>query len=128
MRKTKKVIIAGSRTYTDYDKAWSKILDFTSTITNEISEDLEIVSGGAKGADALGERFAKESLPVVSIKLTVFPANWDKHGKSAGFLRNIEMADYADALLAFWDFKSRGTKHMIQTAINKGLIVKVVRI
>ena len=49
------------------------------------------------------------------VPLQHFPAYWDKYGKSAGFIRNAEMGEYADALIAFWDGVSPGTKHMIQT-------------
>ena len=81
-----------------------------------------IISGGAKGADSLGERFAEQH----SLHLTVCKADWNKHGKSAGYIRNSEMADIGDVLLAFWDGKSKGTKHMIDLALKKGLIVEVV--
>lgn len=58
--------------------------------------------------------------------LTIFKADWDKHGKAAGFKRNTEMAKYADALIAFWDGKSKGTKHMIDTAKSHNLKVRVI--
>jgi SLOG family YspA-like protein len=69
----------------------------------------EVVSGGAVGVDTMGERFAK----FWDIPVKRFPANWNYHGKKAGVLRNEEMGRYANALLAFWDSKSKGTKHMI---------------
>ena len=76
------------------------------------------------GSDGGGERFAHDfSLPV-----TRFPANWDAHGKRAGFLRNQEMAEHADALIALWDGHSRGTKSMIDIATKKGLAVHVHRV
>lgn len=83
---------------------------------------VEIVSGTARGADRLGERFAHE----FGCKLKQFPADWSK-GRQAGMLRNIEMGNYADALVAFWDGKSRGTKFMIDYAKKKKLKVKVIR-
>ncbi|WP_197026348.1 hypothetical protein [Polaribacter sp. Hel_I_88] len=55
-----------------------------------------------------------------------FPAEWNKFGKAAGPVRNKEMAIYADALIAFWDGKSRGTKNMIQLAKQNGLLLKVI--
>ena len=58
--------------------------------------------------------------------MEVFPANWNKFGKSAGFRRNEQMAEVADALIAFWDGKSHGTKHMIEIMENKKLLVKVI--
>ena len=81
----------------------------------------EIVSGGAKGADKLGEQYAMD----YGLKTKMFHADWSK-GKQAGPIRNAAMADYADALIAFWDGKSRGTANMIQNAKNKGLIIKIV--
>jgi hypothetical protein len=83
--------------------------------------DIEVVSGCARGADQLGERWADErGYPVKR-----FPADWHKHGKRAGYLRNEEMAGYATHLVAFWDGRSRGTKHMIDLGHN--LQTRVVR-
>jgi hypothetical protein len=84
----------------------------------------EVVSGMAKGVDSLGEQWAKRS--VVPVKQ--FPADWDTHGKKAGILRNVDMGNYAEALIAIWDGKSRGTKHMIDYANSKGLNVYVHRV
>ncbi len=69
----------------------------------------ELVCGMAKGPDTWGYDYGKENkIPVIE-----FPARWDLFGKRAGFLRNQEMATYADLLIAFWDGTSKGTKHMI---------------
>ena len=112
-----KVIIAGTRYFEDY-----KLLkSYADKKLSNIQEPIEIVSGGARGADALGEQYAKEK----GYKLTVFPAEWDKYGKSAGYKRNKQMAEYADALLAYWDGASRGTKMMIDLAHEHGLKVGV---
>ena len=116
-----KVIIAGTRDFNDY-AFLKKNLDYFLQGINPNNEEIEIVSGNARGADKLGERYAKEhNLPV-----KLFPANWDKYGKRAGYLRNQEMANYADVLIAFWDEKSKGTKHMIDIAKKQGLTVIVV--
>lgn len=116
-----KVIIAGTRDFNDY-AFLKKNLDYFLQGINPNNEEIEIVSGNARGADKLGERYAKEhNLPV-----KLFPANWDKYGKRAGYLRNQEMADYSDMLIAFWDEKSKGTKHMIDIAKKQGLTVIVV--
>jgi hypothetical protein len=111
-----KVIIAGSRKFNNYDELCCTC-DFLLQNKNEI----EIVSGTANGADKLGEVYAKER----KYKITRFPADWNKHGKSAGVIRNKEMAEYSDALIAFWDGKSRGTKHMIDLARSMDLKVGV---
>ena len=111
-----KVIIAGSRDFTDY----ALLRSFTDETLAGV-EDIEIVSGGARGADALGEQYARER----GLSLKVFPAEWKKWGRAAGPIRNAQMADYADALIAFWDGKSAGTRDMIRKAEEKGLQVKV---
>jgi hypothetical protein len=83
---------------------------------------VEVVHGGASGIDsAAGWYFATHK------RVTVFEAEWDVHGKAAGPIRNKEMADYADALLAIWDGKSKGTKNMIETAEKAGLEVYIHR-
>lgn len=116
-----KVIIAGTRDFNDY-AFLKKNVDYFLQGINPNNEEIEIVSGNARGADKLGERYAKEhNLPV-----KLFPANWDKYGKRAGYLRNQEMANYSDVLIAFWDEKSKGTKHMIDIAKKQDLTVIVV--
>jgi ABC-type enterochelin transport system substrate-binding protein len=113
-----KVIIAGGRNFNDYNKLRESC---DNILVNQ--KDVEIVSGTAAGADTLGERYAQEK----GYEVKKFPAQWDLYGKSAGYKRNQQMAEYADGLIAFWDGKSRGTKHMIDIATNKGLKVRVVR-
>jgi hypothetical protein len=112
-----KTIIAGGRDFNNYEyfKAALKFL-FQNTMPTEI------VSGGANGADKMGERYAAEK----GIPLKVFPADWNAHGKAAGPIRNEQMALYADALVAFWDGSSKGTKSMIDLARKNGLKVRVV--
>ena len=118
-----KVIIAGSRDYDDYEQ-------FEETLyRNHCHPDSgsfffsEVVSGGARGADRLGELFAVER----DMPCTTFTPAWGRLGKRAGYVRNEEMASYADALIAFWDGESRGTKHMIDIALREGLDVHVYR-
>lgn len=81
-----------------------------------------IVSGHAHGADTMGERFAKEQ----GLTVEFHPAKWRALGKAAGMIRNVEMARASDALIAFWDGRSRGTAHMISFARRRGLEVSVV--
>ena len=83
----------------------------------------EIVSGTARGADRLGEQYANAN----SLPLKKMPAEWDKYGKSAGYKRNEQMAEYSDCLIAFWDGQSRGTKHMIDIARRLDLEVIVIK-
>lgn len=121
-----KVIIAGSRTFDDYDMLCRYADHKLSRIAwaPDLFGPIEIVSGGARGADSLGERYAKDK----GYKLTVFRADWDRYGKRAGYLRNVQMAEYADALLAFWDGKSRGTANMIKEATVRGLMIGVKQV
>lgn len=104
-----KTIIAGGRTFNDYQLLKSKVDYYRNTHT--ISE---VVSGCASGADALGEQYAIDN----EIPIKHFRANWDQYGRSAGPIRNKQMADYADCLIAVWDGESRGTKNMIEN-MNK---------
>lgn len=82
-----------------------------------------VLSGTAEGVDRLGERWANMN----NIPIEQYPADWGKYGKRAGFRRNWQMAEKADALVAIWDGKSRGTAHMIRVAREKKLQVYVVR-
>ncbi len=98
--------------------------DKCDTILSAKRQDsnIVIVSGTARGADRLGERYARER----GYEIRQFPADWLNDEKKAGPIRNAKMADNADALIAFWDGTSRGTKNMIDTARRKGLAVRVV--
>ena len=115
-----RLIIAGGRDFTNYKLLEEKVLSLYESSLK--GYELYIVSGGARGADRLGERFAREHGGVPYL----FPAEWDKYGKSAGFRRNQQMADFADGLLAFWDGESRGTKHMINCMEQLGKPVQIV--
>jgi hypothetical protein len=132
-----RIIIAGSRDFNDYTKLNDESLKAIYRTFGKIDKNnVTIVSGHAKGADSLGERFAKE----YSLNLQIFPADWDKHGRSAGFIRNKEMATFAKGentessdetirgmLIAFWDGESKGTKAMIELAKNKKMPVVVIK-
>ena len=115
-----KVIIAGSRGFSNYKLLRENCNEYLREKRKDYN--IIIISGGARGADTLGEKYAQDE----GFSLEVFPANWNKFGKSAGFRRNEQMAEVADALIAFWDGKSHGTKHMIEIMENKNLLVKVV--
>ena len=116
----RRIIIAGGRDFSN----WSQLEDACDTIVGIWQPSyVEIVSGGAKGADDMGETYALQH----GIDVKCFPADWAGLGKRAGILRNIEMANYADVLIAFWDGKSKGTDHMIHMALDYGLEVHVYR-
>ena len=112
-----RTIIAGSRNIT----AYSFLLDAVRASRMHVTA---VVSGGARGVDTLGELYAANS----GLPLQVFKADWDTYGRRAGFIRNIEMAGNADALIALWDGKSKGTEHMIKEARKHGLSVYVHKI
>lgn len=126
-----RVIIAGSRDFDDFPKLMNSCIDILHKISeqNDNLDKIRIVSGTARGADLLGEQYAK----VAGYEVSRFPADWDGLGKRAGYVRNAEMAKFAVAdgnygvLIAFWDGKSKGTKHMIDLAEKKGLEVHIVR-
>ena len=114
-----RTIIAGSRNITDYNILLSamgkaKEVGIIPTV---------IISGTACGVDKMGERWGREN----DIPIEKYPADWEYYGKSAGYKRNEQMAENADALIAIWDGKSRGTKHMIDIADNKGLEISILK-
>ena len=114
-----RLIIAGSRGITDYELVKDKV--------DKITQDVEVtlvLSGRARGVDRLGEKWAR----MHDIDVMQCPAQWDTYGRSAGYKRNVMMAQNADALIAFWDGESKGTKHMIDTAREYGLKVRIVRV
>jgi hypothetical protein len=112
-----RVIIAGSRTINDYGTVRAAVEASGFHVTT-------VVSGGARGVDLLGERWARER----GISVLRFDANWEKHGRRAGILRNEQMVRESDALVAVWDGASRGTRHVIEFAIENGLKAYVHRI
>lgn len=124
-----RIIIVGGRDFNDYKLLEEKCIDIlynTENLFKDRNETIEIISGTARGADSLGERFAYN----YKLKLKKFPADWNTYGKSAGYRRNSDMAIYAKqdngVLIAFWDEKSKGTKHMIDLANKNNLRVFIV--
>ncbi len=117
---TKRVVIAGCRDYNNYDEAKNYIDFCLSNIRKEST--IIIVSGCASGADAIGERYAKEN----GFKVEKYPADWKTYGKSAGPRRNNQMAEISNFVICFWDGKSKGTMSMIKYAnfYNKPIRIK----
>lgn len=111
-----RTIIAGSRSISSFEVVRKAIEQSNIPIS-------EVVSGAARGVDSLGEQWAR----LRGIPIKRFPANWGLYGRSAGYKRNVEMADYAEVLIACWNGTSKGTKHMIDIAREKGLKVFVFR-
>lgn len=116
------VIVAGSRSFSDRSLMYKK-LDYY--LQNQ--DKVLIVHGGAKGADKCAAMYAKDR----NIKTKVFLPNWDKYGKKAGILRNIEMLEYASQFqnrgcVVFWDGKSKGTKNDIELSKKYNVPLRIV--
>lgn len=117
----KRIIVAGSRTITG-EAAHLLVRAGLSLYGVSYNTDI-IIAGGAKGVDAA----ARDVAASLSIMYEEYPADWDRYGKSAGPIRNAEMASVADALVLIWDGQSRGSAHMRRTARERGLeIVEIV--
>ena len=118
----KRIIVAGCRDYDDYNGA----KEFIEICIKKIREKYTLVflSGGCKGADKLGERYAIEN----GFPIEYYPAHWKRYGKSAGPKRNLQMAEACDYVICFWDGKSRGTASMISIALKLNKPLKVKRI
>lgn len=112
-----RMIIAGGRDFKDYDLLRRTVIERVPEFSR-----VTVLSGKCSGADELGEQCAGEfGFPVEG-----FPADWNKHGKQAGYIRNKEMAETATHCICFWDGKSKGTKLMIDIAKQKGLNLTVI--
>lgn len=112
-----KVIIAGSRGVKDYATVLNAITDSQLKISC-------VLCGEAAGVDTLGKQWAEEN----GVTVQSFKPNWKKYGRGAGYATNKEMVDIADALIAIWDGKSKGTSHVINAARKKGITVVVFQV
>lgn len=115
-----RVIIAGSCAFSDYDLLCRKCDSILSG--KLVTHNIIIVSGTARGADTLGERYARER----GYAVRRFPADWKQYGRAAGPIRNSEMARNADALVAFWNGRSSGTRDMLAKAKKQGLPIRTI--
>ena len=108
--------VVGSRGYQDMDEFKSVVDKYTVN---------SFVSGGCpSGADRLVEIYAKQK----KIPITVIPAKWSEFGRAAGPIRNKEIVEIADGMIAFWDNESRGTKSSIDLAKKKGIPVIIINV
>lgn len=117
------LLVCGSRSFDDYNLLRNKLNYYLQNKKNIV-----IVSGGAKGADSLAEKYAKER----GCEIKIFIANWDKYGKRAGYIRNEKMFKYIaqfpeHGCVAFWDGNSRGTMHDINIAKAMKVPIKIVK-
>lgn len=99
-----KIAIVGSRAYKNLRKVQQYV--------ERLPKDTIVISGGAIGVDRIAERAAQR----LGLKVMIFPAEWDKHGKMAGMIRNSQIVEECDELVAFWDMKSNGTRDSIDKA------------
>lgn len=120
-----KIAVVGSRDFKDTDEARNIIFEMFEPFGR--AEPADLVSGGARGIDQLAEEVIdglnKEY--DAKIKKIIFKPDWNKYGKRAGFLRNELIINEADFVLAFWDGKSKGTKHSIDLAIKKQIPIDI---
>ena len=112
-----KIAIIGSRNFTNYKLLQEILEQYKPKITL-------VVSGAAKGADLLGEKWALEN----NIQTLIFPADWNQYGKRAGFIRNEDIIKNCDCCVAFWDGESKGTKHSLSLCKKYNKPVKIVQI
>ena len=117
LKRNPHVVIAGSRSITDYsafETQMSLVMDVMYGVPVEERGEVKpvIISGTARGPDQLGERWAENR----GFTVLRMPADWNKHGKKAGYIRNQKMVTASDAVVVFWDGESRGTRHTINLA------------
>lgn len=118
-KKEFRLVVAGSRDFDDYTLLSAELDKLLAGKTN-----ITIVSGTARGADRLGERYAAEH----NLRIERFPAEWEKYHKGAGPVRNMKMVQSADAVIVFWDNDSSGTKNIIECARKQDIPYRIVRV
>jgi uncharacterized protein YwgA len=118
-KKEYRLVVAGSRDFNDYSLLSAELDKLLAGKTN-----ITIVSGTARGADRLGERYAVEH----NLRIERFPAEWEKYHKGAGPIRNMKMVQSADAVIVFWDNESSGTKNIIECARKEDIPYRIVRV
>lgn len=118
-KKEYRLVVAGSRDFNDYSLLSAELDKLLAGKTN-----ITIVSGTARGADRLGERYAAEH----NLRIERFPAEWEKYHKGAGPIRNMKMVQSADAVIVFWDNESSGTKNIIECARKEDIPYRIVRV
>jgi hypothetical protein len=116
-----KIAIVGSRDFADYEFLKSKVNSFLDEYESQENDSIIIVSGGAKGADSLAEQYAKE----YGYETLILKPDWKQYGRSAGILRNTDIVENADILIAFPTKSSIGTWDSIRKAKAKKIPVYV---
>ncbi len=118
-----RITVCGSRNFIDEKFVNKYLSEFIQFLKKQFENEINIIiiSGKAKGPDTFGENFAKNN----NLQIEEFPADWDKHGKRAGYIRNKEMIDISNIVIAFYDGTSKGTAHSIKLAKDKGILTLV---
>ena len=118
----KKIVVAGSRGFNNYETAKEFII--TCLEKENLTEPISFLSGGCRGSDLLGDRYAKE----YGYPVEVYPAEWNRYGRGAGPIRNERMAEEADIIICFWDGNSKGTGTLLEYArrYNKTVYLKLI--
>ena len=113
-----KILVCGSRSFDNETFVENYLFKFFEYLKNKIENiDIIIISGMAKGPDLFAVNFAKK----YNYEVEKYPADWEKHGKSAGYIRNKEMVEISDIVISFWDGISKGTLNSIELAKKKGI-------
>lgn len=119
------LLVAGSRTFEDWPRFVSTLDGYIfELLSNNAVDEMEIISGGARGADGMAERYAKE----FGFNFVCYPADWNTYKKSAGYRRNVDMGKACDTGIVFWDGRSKGAKHMIDILAGMNKPCKIVRV
>ena len=115
----KRIVIGGCRDYNDYEA----FKCFVDKCIEKMGEgcDITVISGHCSGVDMMGERYAREK----NFGLEIFPADWKRYGRAAGPVRNKQMVEACDSVIAFWDYNSKGTKSLITYATKLGKDINV---
>lgn len=115
------VVVCGSRGFFNYDYFKKEMC---CVLKKYQTQDIILISGGAKGADTFAREYALEN----NITFKEYLADWENHGRGAGYIRNIEMLDIANEVVAFWDGKSPGTAHIIKECLKLKIPITVFEV
>lgn len=115
-----RVFVGGSRNFTDSEEAYKMFLSFLKD-KNALNDSVTVISGGAMGADTIGEELANRC----NLKFELYLPDWESHGNMAGFARNKTMAETVDEAIIFWNGKSSGTKHMVNELRMNGIVPNI---
>lgn len=122
MKEVFKVVVAGGRTFESSDHLETLEITLDRLLKRKLkTHKVIIISGKARGADTLGEVYARKR----GLAVEEYPADWVQHGKSAGYIRNSEMCKASDAVCVFWDGKSKGSKNMIDITKKSGKLLHI---